>query len=42
VARALQLDPDLRISTPEDRVSTLRADVFAKYVEALRKAGLPE
>jgi TolB-like protein len=42
VARALQLDPDLRISTLEDRVSTLRADVFARYVEALRKAGLPE
>jgi TolB-like protein/Flp pilus assembly protein TadD len=42
VARALQLDPGLRLSTLGDRVSTLRADVFAKYVDALRKAGLPE
>jgi tetratricopeptide (TPR) repeat protein len=42
VARALQLDPGLRLSTLADRVSTLRADVFARYVDALRKAGLPE
>ena len=42
IARALQLDPDLRISTLKDRVSTLRPDLFTKYAAALRKAGLPE
>jgi len=42
VARALRLDPDLRLSNLTERVSTLRPDVFAKYVDALRKAGLPE
>jgi len=42
IARALELDPGLRISTLTDRVSTLRPDVFANYVAALRKAGLPE
>jgi len=42
VARALRLDPGLSIATLGDRVSTLRPDVFAKFVEFLRKAGLPE
>jgi tetratricopeptide (TPR) repeat protein len=42
MARALRLDSDLRIATLKDRVSTLRPDVHAKYVEALRTAGLPE
>jgi TolB-like protein len=42
VAHALRLDPDLRISRLADRVSTLRPDVLAKYVAALRQAGLPE
>jgi len=42
MARALRLDPGMRISTLEDRVSTLRPDVYANYVEQLRKAGLPE
>ena len=42
VARALRLDPGLCISTLKDRVSTLRPDVYAKFVEYLRKAGLPE
>jgi hypothetical protein len=42
VARALRLDPGLRIAALEDRVSTLRPAVLAKYVEYLRKAGLPE
>ena len=43
VARALQLDPDLRISSLKDRVGPFRRlEDLAKYVEALRKAGLPE
>jgi TolB-like protein/Tfp pilus assembly protein PilF len=42
VARALRHDPGLRIATLKDRVSTLRPAVLAKYVEYLRKAGLPE
>ncbi|HJQ55303.1 MAG TPA: hypothetical protein VJ890_00265 [Vineibacter sp.] len=42
VERALRLDPDLRISRLNDRVSTLRPDVHAKFVDALRAAGLPE
>ena len=42
VERALRLDPNLCISNLKDRVSTLRPDVLAKFVAALRKAGLPE
>jgi len=42
VERALRLDPDLRISRLKDRVSTMRPEVLAKFVDALRKAGLPE
>ena len=42
ISRALRFDPDLRIATLRDRVSTLRPAVFSKYVEALHKAGLPE
>ena len=42
VARALQLDPDLRISNLKDRMGPRRAEDFSKYVEAMRKAGLPE
>jgi TolB-like protein len=42
VEQALRLDPELRISRLEHRVSTLRADVLAKYADALRLAGLPE
>jgi TolB-like protein len=42
ITRARELDPGLRISTLTERVSTLRPDVFANYVAALRKAGLPE
>jgi len=38
----LRLDPNLCISNLKDRVSTLRPDVLAKFVAALRKAGLPE
>src|SRR5262245_47747404 len=39
VERALRLDPNLCISNLKDRVSTLRPDVLAKFVAALRKAG---
>ena len=42
IARALQLDPDLRVSNLEDRVGRIRPEYFTKYVEALRQAGLPE
>ncbi len=42
VERVLRLDPGLRIASLDDRVSTLRPDVLAKYVAALRAAGLPE
>jgi adenylate cyclase len=42
IARALRLDPALRISNLEDRVGQIRPEYFAKYVEALRLAGLPE
>jgi len=42
IARALELDPEMRISNLKDRVTWFRPEDFAKYVEALRKAGLPE
>ncbi|MGO8916630.1 MAG: adenylate/guanylate cyclase domain-containing protein [Stellaceae bacterium] len=42
IARALQLDPDMRISNLRDRIAPFRPDVAVKYVEALRKAGIPE
>ena len=42
IARALQLDPDQRISNLKDRVGPYRPEDFAKYADALRKAGLPE
>jgi TolB-like protein len=42
IARALQLDPELRISNLKTRVTWFRPEDFAKYAEALRKAGLPE
>jgi len=42
VARALELDPDLRISNLKDRFGPMRPQDFAVYVEGLRKAGLPE
>jgi hypothetical protein len=41
-SRGLELDPDMRISNLKDRVGPFRPDDFTKYVEALRKAGLPE
>jgi len=42
IARALELDPDLRISNLKDRFGPMRPEDFAKYVEALGKVGLPE
>jgi Tfp pilus assembly protein PilF len=42
IARALRLDPELRISNLRDRVGQIRQEYFEKYVEALRLAGLPE
>jgi TolB-like protein len=42
IARAIQLDPDFRVSNLKDRLAPTRPEYFAKYVAALRKAGLPE
>ena len=42
IDRLLQLDPAVRISNLKDRISPLRPEDFAKYADALRKAGLPE
>jgi TolB-like protein len=42
LARACQLDPDLRISNLRDRVGPYRPEDFARYAQALRLAGLPE
>ncbi|RWB73088.1 BTAD domain-containing putative transcriptional regulator [Mesorhizobium sp.] len=42
IARSLQLDPELTLSSLKHRVGQIRPAYFAKYVEALRLAGLPE
>ena len=43
VARALELDPEMRLSNLRDRIGTFRRpEDFAKYADGLRKAGLPE
>jgi tetratricopeptide (TPR) repeat protein len=43
VARALELDPDMRLSNLKDRIGTFRRpEDFAKYADGLRRAGLPE
>jgi TolB-like protein/Tfp pilus assembly protein PilF len=43
IARMRQLDPDLCISNLRDRLPALRRpEDFARYVEGLRKAGVPE
>jgi TolB-like protein/Tfp pilus assembly protein PilF len=43
IARMRPLDPDLRISNFKDRLPALRRpEDFTKYVEGLRKAGVPE
>lgn len=42
IAMSLQLDPELTIANLKHRVGQIRPDYFARYVEALRLAGLPE
>jgi TolB-like protein len=42
IARVRKLDPELRVSNLKDRIGPLRPEAFPKFVEALRKAGLPE
>jgi adenylate cyclase len=42
IARALQLDPEMRLSNLRDRIGWHTPKDFAKLVGALRKAGLPE
>jgi tetratricopeptide (TPR) repeat protein len=42
VARARQLDPEMRISNLKDRIGPFRPDDFNHLIDALRKAGLPE
>jgi Flp pilus assembly protein TadD len=42
IARALQLDPEMRLSNLKDQIGWHRPEDFAKLVEPLRKAGLPE
>ena len=40
--RVFQIDPALRMSNARDRVPPFRPDDLARYMEGLRKAGLPE
>ena len=43
VARALELDPGMRLSNLRDRIGSFRRpEDYAKYAGALRQAGLPE
>jgi TolB-like protein len=42
LARARDLDPDLRISNLKDRVGPYRPDDLIRFVEGMRLAGLPE
>jgi TolB-like protein/Tfp pilus assembly protein PilF len=43
VARALVLDPDMRLANLKDRIGIFRhSQDYAKYADALREAGLPE
>jgi TolB-like protein/Tfp pilus assembly protein PilF len=43
VARALELDPDMRLANLKDRIGIFRrSEDYEKYADALRKAGLPE
>jgi hypothetical protein len=42
IARGRALDPAMRISNLKDRVGPFQPDDYARYVEALRLAGLPE
>jgi tetratricopeptide (TPR) repeat protein len=40
IVRLLEIDPDFRVSDLRDLTPLQRSDHFARYVEALRKAGL--
>jgi TolB-like protein/Tfp pilus assembly protein PilF len=43
VARALELDPGMRLSNLKERIGTFRRpEDYAKYADALRQAGLPQ
>jgi hypothetical protein len=42
IARIRQIDPELRISGLIDIVPFRGSNDFVRYVEGLRKAGLPE
>ena len=43
VARALELDPDMRLSNLKERIGFFgQPQDYANYAGALRKAGLPE
>ena len=42
MTRLRELDPTLRISNLGDIISFRRPDDFARLVDGLRKAGLPE
>ena len=43
VARMLELDPDMHLSNLKERIGIFgRPEDFARYADALRKAGLPE
>jgi hypothetical protein len=43
VARALELDPEMRISNLKNRLGAFgRPEDYVKYADALRQAGLPE
>jgi adenylate cyclase len=42
VARALQLDPELRISNLKERIALMPPDRFSKYARILREAGVPQ
>ncbi len=41
IALSLRLDPELNLANLQHRVGKIRPDYFARYVEALRLAGLP-
>jgi TolB-like protein len=42
MARLRQLDPTLRLSNLKDLIPVRRSEDFAKWVEGMRRAGLPE
>jgi hypothetical protein len=42
IARLRQREPACRISDLEDRLSPFRTQDLARYLDGLRKAGLPE